>query len=363
MKLNQTDQRALKKLIVKHLVSVTNPYASLRAVFRYLADSIRLVGSPALDARIVLKACISRGLSGSAEPPILELLDFLVEDAGAPLADLRNKLFAERATLQEQQPQNAFSVQLLYGRQAFFDRKVLRRTLEELFNEHGPCVLTVTGPEKSGKSYSFHLIQHLAEEFAFGFAFAALDKLATPEDVLRYLATSIDRELRLEPPAPDEELTKWTLHNVHEVLAAATERHNGRCLFVLDGGAKPHLPSVMSDLIAQMVEEILHNGRRWMRLILLDYDRPLNNHRDLGPLLRSESIEPIREVHLQEFFSDYSRARPEFLDGSNDPEAAIKQVAANLFLRAEAERKMNGSKYLLPFLNNVVHEAIHGQET
>lgn len=361
MWLNQAEQRTLKTLIREQLVSAADPYPSLKAVFRDFADSIRLGETPALNARIVLQACIGRGLGGTTNPPILQLLEFLVEDVGAPLTDLHDRLSEQRAALVAQEPQDAFSVQLLYGRQAFFDRKVLRQALAELTHEHGPCVLTVSGPEKSGKSYSYHLIQHLAEEFDFGFAFAALDKLATPEDVLRYLAASIDRDLRPEPAARAEELTKWTLHGVHELLAEAAERRSGRWWFVLDGGATEHLPNVMHDLIAQLVEEILRTGRRWMRLILLDYDRPLTN-RDLKPLLRNEQIQPIRPTHLQEFFTEYSRIQPEFLGGSSNPDAAIKQVVDALYRRAEKNRKRSGSEFILPFLTDVVHEAIDAQK-
>lgn len=190
-------------------------------------------------------------------------------------------------------------------RRAFLDRRALRLHLVDLIRHDYP-VLAITGRSGTGKSYSRHLIQHLAEDPALRCELRIVDledefyDEVTPVDFVATLA----RRLGL-PAHFDVDLDTEQSRTVRELVEVFVGRFVAlpsrlRWLFV-DGLDRPHVRPGVHAVVGRLATEIERGQLPNTRLIVTghpgDFAPSVLEH------LRHEDLAEVTLSHVEDFFS------------------------------------------------------------
>jgi hypothetical protein len=176
----------------------------------------------------------------------------------------------------------------------FFSRCKLRPAVKTLLAANAQPILRIIGPERSGRTYTSELIDHVC-------AMTRLDVHVIPvivakgagpsytvEDLADTLVAPTTRDVSSRPARSSSNypatLCRWALN--------AAIQLPGRWIYVLDGFNQPDLQDETRQLVQSLAQQIAGPGefRKRMRLVLIDYDVKLPNVQ-LGALL-DEQVPP-----------------------------------------------------------------------
>jgi len=227
---------------------------------------------------------------------------------------------------------NPYDVYLLAGDRPFIDRLTLRRHLRTLA-EGVAQILIVSGPLKSGRSYSWELIYHVSTALGVRAAYINVEEEAgaamlDPDTVARRLAMEVgladDLPLDLGSNRP-RVLAQW--------LVAAFVNSGERWWIVLDGFEHPDVPSATHDLLGLLMETAQSPDLRGRLVsILLAYDTRMVPTR-LLPHVLVEQLTPLSHSDVASFFERYLRGL-----GKTNDHALITELS----IRAMKETQQNG---------------------
>ena len=177
----------------------------------------------------------------------------------------------------------------------FVSRMALRNALYTMEPGGNRRVLVVTGADRSGKSFTHELIQHVAIHFKRRMVWIDLKHDLPAEGGAAALAARILSRMGLTVPASSE-------HRVPAILdgmVGAMNNARGTWWIVLDGFERGAISHEVRELITGLAIQI-GSALFEIRLALLGYDEPI-----LRPLLdrvHPEHIKAIDEAALSHFF-------------------------------------------------------------
>ena len=201
----------------------------------------------------------------------------------------------------------------ILGKRPFIDRDDLRTLVMDLV-EGTSRVLVVTGPERSGKTYSWYLISHVSERLGT-FSPYPVDLSswagppAGPVDVMREVANLLNWELPAVDPTAQEDthariLGTWFVGRVR--------RETDQCWLVFDGLNT----ATMTDAALRLIESIAVAAERHqageLRVVLIAHTRPLPE--DVDPFALRETISLIGVTQIRTFFTKVAAAAGQRVD-------------------------------------------------
>jgi len=260
------------------------------AILRDLPTNLTIPGQ---QAEFLLSFCLDKRWPFPPEKSLLEvLLTALVNGGWTSLAPLR-----DRVRLGETADPNPDPVKALWVRDTmpFFSRDKMRPIVKTLLGADAQPIMKIVGPEKSGKSYTRELIDHVcaATRRDVRVVTAEVAKGAGPSYAVEFLAetlvTPTIRDVSLRPARTASSypaaLCRWVLN--------AAIQSPGRWIYVLDGFDQIDLQEETRQLVQALAQQIGGVGefRKRMRLILIDYEANLPSVH-LGALLKDHVPAP-----------------------------------------------------------------------
>lgn len=200
----------------------------------------------------------------------------------------------------------------VHGNRAFIDRAELRDALRRLAKpKPDAAALKVTGDPRTGKSYSFRLIEYIVQQEGGRFALIDLrEQGATfkPDALVRSVLRQIGRNSRTESIPPYEPPAARWIVELREFLAGEIQDMEQRCWIVVDGVYEDVVSSETLDLIKGLVT-IADQYHVPMRVVLLDC--PEQMPPDIEPYIEKENLTTLdaarARVLLGQFFTDWAR--------------------------------------------------------
>jgi len=345
MPLVASEWTLIRCLVRDHLVGTDNPYQTLRMYFPEHAPDWSITNVASANADMI----VERAKQASLRDPLpfsIALLDVLCRlDAIRVKPDVvkvQEYLTRLRGEMEDLRLDNPYGVSVLTGTgRVFINRAPVRDSLRSLIiapvQGPEPLALTVRGELGSGMSYTFYLIQHLAEPGSFRPARVILTPDATAADVLREFAVQIAPDAWPEParfgqvePAdgvdPIKRLRYWALW-----LAQRGLSRDRPWWFVLDEWDRVDPNSDAVEFVLQLARAIADTtpppGERRPRLALL-------GHRDDLPGLplpikqiRADAAKPASDAEVRAFFLNHFREIHRRQGGSPDGGEFIEELA------------------------------------
>jgi hypothetical protein len=225
-----------------------------------------------------------------------------------------------------------FDMCRLSGGHVMINRTKLRAALRDINNPFGKRILVIKGNDKSGKSHSIQLISYAYQmQGAFTLVTVDLEDLkrlsgsTKPIDPF-YLAERIVAQLpgdfELPDPPRDAQWATWVIRFC-EKLQKYGLRNLDTHWIVIDSFNNVPLEQAAFDLVKQLAHRI-NLTLTHFRLVLIGYTESLPS--SVLPIVAEDSINPINEKHLIEFFyTAYKQSR-------KDPdEKAVEDAVWRLF--------------------------------
>lgn len=192
---------------------------------------------------------------------------------------------------------------------ALLDRGELRAHLVDMALRQYP-VLAITGEPGTGKSYSRHLIQHMAGDPALDCDFKIIDLEDDVYDHVDMTAfmTMLCRRLDL-PHRFDVDTNTEQTRTARELVDVFVGRFAAlpsrlRWLFV-DGLDRPHVPTGVHLVVAQLAREVEAGQLGDTRLIVTGH--PGDFAPSVLEVLRHERLSGLTEAHVRGFFDGLAR--------------------------------------------------------
>jgi hypothetical protein len=190
------------------------------------------------------------------------------------------------------------------GRQPMVDRIDLRGKLKQFLCDGVP-VLVLRGPEQSGKSHSFELINHVTTrrmdtrvifvDFAppqYGTSAPDLMSLMCSRLGLRDISGRERRTTR----------TRFAAELVDDLVGIYKFKDSVQRVIVIDGLNRSTLDADVSDLIVKLVVEVVNRQLPRTQLVLAGYGGLFEKKVTYSVL--TEDIIPITETHVRLYFAD-----------------------------------------------------------
>jgi hypothetical protein len=201
---------------------------------------------------------------------------------------------------------------VVHGDRAFIDRAELRKSLRRLAGQEA-ATLKVTGDPRTGKSYSFRLVEYVVEKNGGRFALIDLREQGLtfgPDRLVRSVLRQIGRNSRVESiPAYEPPPGRWTLE-LQEFVAGEIQDMQQTCWIVIDGVDRDVAASETLDLIKGLVR-IANQFHIPMRIVLLDCSEQMPP--DIEPYIEKENLTTIDAAAarglLRQYFVDWARYR------------------------------------------------------
>lgn len=327
--LNREESDLVIGLITDEIAGLESPRAVLCSPFPTLfAKELPVNVATTRDLVVhALRICVERGQDGGP-PTWLETLlvsrvsNLEQEPIPAILRRLRNP---------PPPPPDPLDALLLVTDIPFLNRTKLRNRLRSIGHEQSlQPVLVVTGPEKSGKSYSTRLIDHYCgERVNVVLCEVSLqpgqEESTGPEDVARDLVSQMGGSVGGIPPRNTVE-DRWTYDLATWVLHEAVSKEEFSWWMVLDGfnhpRARDDTRKFVRDLAARVTTGI---AARRCRVILLGFDRA------------ALTVPPGKMLH-------------EEIEGVQEPEieACIREILVRTGKRADVGQLVAGMVQSLP---------------
>jgi hypothetical protein len=163
----------------------------------------------------------------------------------------------------------------------FVDRAPLRDTLRDLARVNGRSILRIEGDSCSGKTYSSQLLEHVS--LTSGLPFRVINiKIEKGSEIgmdALLLSRMIVGEMGFPSTVANSGLTDPTVHEIPVLqtwILGSVSNSKARWWLFLDGFRFLPESNSARNLIQGLAEKIATGSfRQWLRLILVDYDKPL----------------------------------------------------------------------------------------
>lgn len=227
-------------------------------------------------------------------PALGRELDLLSADAGAADGNLAD----------------VYAVQLLVGKRPLIDRARLRANLRDFLGEAIP-VLVIRGDQRTGKSFSFELIQHVTKpEECLSVNYVDFSAVASGDSATD-LMSKLRRRLGLpELVAREAETTRtrFATELVDDFVGQYKVNDRESRVLVIDGLNRPDLRPDVYEMVAQLAGEVFRGQLPRTQLVLTGYtggfDRVFDN------LFLVDEVEKLNAIHVQTYFQTLNLARP-----------------------------------------------------
>lgn len=207
-------------------------------------------------------------------------------------------------------PADTYQVRLLGpGRRPLIDRADLRDNLRRFLDQRLP-VLVVRGANRSGKSFSFELMKHVAgglddprliqvdfSPVASGSTATALMAMLCSRLGLRDVTGGTRRTTR----------TRYAGELVDDLVGAYRFKDRAIRIIVIDGLNRADLDNDVHDLVVKLAVEVVNAQLPRTQLVLTGYGGAFD--RQLTYDLLTEDIAPITETHVRLFFEGLELGR------------------------------------------------------
>jgi hypothetical protein len=175
---------------------------------------------------------------------------------------------------------DAYDTYLVLGGQPFLDRRQLRPKLRQLlFEKNGPSVLAVSGPRRSGKTYTTALLEHLSRELQEFELISPVDigETPSPREIARSLVARMGRSTESLPDLAAESPNSYLIRLAEWVVREAVASNHRWCL-VIDGIDENTLLTDIKKFINHLAKFAQEGpGHKYLRLLLLGYREPFPN--------------------------------------------------------------------------------------
>ena len=175
---------------------------------------------------------------------------------------------------------DAYDTYLVLGGQPFLDRRQLRPKLRQLlFEKNGPSVLAVSGPKRSGKTYTTALLEHLSRELQEFELISPVDISDTPSprEMARSLVARMGRSTGSLPQQVEETPNSYFIRLAEWVVGEALASDHRWCL-VIDGADEGKPLTDIKKFISHLAKFAQEGpGHKYLRLLLLGYREPFPN--------------------------------------------------------------------------------------
>lgn len=362
MPLTEQEWTLVRCLVVDHLVATANPYAVLHDYFPDQVETWPVTQVASENADTVVNHAKMASLADPT-PLSIQLLETLsklqtikvLPDIDKVTAYLE-RLRAEKSALDRDDPYGAC---ILPGSgEVFIDRVQLRATVRQLVDPPAgapePLVLRVTGERSAGKSYTFSLLQHLADRCGIQPARVIVGKTSTAADVMRDFMVRVVTS-GAHPDVvddPTKRLRYWAMWLAEQAKRSSPTRP---WWFVIDQCNDLDPTSEVVEFIAQLASAVkeltIHSPERRPRLVLLGYGDDLADLPLPRKQVHPDQVRRASEADVTTFFTQYFReAAKRTQDAEPVDEGVLGQhvaIAAEQVLRAAAEAEEAGHSYML----------------
>jgi hypothetical protein len=210
----------------------------------------------------------------------------------------------DRAAPVETSP-NPFEEVLLAGDRPFANRRDLRRELLKLTSPAGACVLRVEGEKQTGKSFSYHLINHVAPRKGFRVNKFRMSHLPKPDALAGEILDRLGVEKAL-PPIGNESAERWA-EKLALIVAQAIEDRASPRLFVFDEFSDTPLPDGTASLIARLATYADEELRQYLRVVLMRFQHSL--HPDVEDIALRDEAKPFTATDMVHVVTKIAEAK------------------------------------------------------
>lgn len=186
------------------------------------------------------------------------------------------------------------------GNRPFINRVSLRDRLQRLIEEDYP-VLVVRGPERSGKSFSYQLLEQvLPDEIRLvwvDFSSSGAGRSASDLADLLYSRFALDR-----PVAAGRRTTgiRRAIELVHHFSAMYNRVESGRTILFVDGLNRVDLSRDTLAFVSQLIADVSRGQLKDVQLVLAGYAEQYDAQ--YSALVLVEDVVPLTSTDLQTFF-------------------------------------------------------------
>lgn len=237
---------------------------------------------------------------------LMSLIEKVIEEV--PDDPALQKVKAEFAALTPPDGMDFFDMCRLSGGHVMIDRSGLREALRGISNPVGKRILVIKGAERTGKSHSVQLISYLNQmlnQFALvNVDLEALKQMSGTTNPIEpsYLAERIVGQLpgdfELPKPPTDAQWSNWVIRFCDRFQKYGQKNLDEHWI-VIDSFNNVPLAQATFDLVKELARRI-NVTLPHFRLVLIGYTESLPS--SVLPHVAEDSIEPIDETHLIEFF-------------------------------------------------------------
>lgn len=262
------------------------------------------------------------------------LVEAVAADADSGAYPVFKSLLAQSAQTAAARTDDPCAVPLIgFGRpRAFIDREELRGHLRVLLHPNGCRVLVVTGDAQSGKTWTWHLVSHVAESLG-GHAPYLVDFThwagppAGPADVMGEITDLLCWErFRVDPRESEATQARTLLSKFKGLIRGMGDRW-----FVFDALDSANLTEPARHLIEQLaVAAERRETGGGLRVVLLAYDRPLPL--SVADTVLTERLRPVETGDLRVFFGRVAAGT-----GNSLSDAAVELLVASVVEEALGE--------------------------
>jgi hypothetical protein len=199
------------------------------------------------------------------------------------------------------------------GNRPFINRVSLRGRLQQLIEEGYP-VLIVRGPERTGKSFSFQLLEQVLPDDIrlvwVDFSSPGSGRSAGDLADLLYARFALDR-----PPRTGRRTTgvRRAIELVHHFAATYNRTESGKTILFVDGLNRVDLSRDTLAFVSQLIADVSRNQVNDVQLVLAGYAEQFDAQ--IGQLVLVEDVVPLTRTDLQTFFeacaADAGRTLPQ----------------------------------------------------
>ncbi len=186
------------------------------------------------------------------------------------------------------------------GNRPFINRVSLRERLQRLIEEDYP-VLVVRGPERSGKSFSYQLLEQVLPADIrlvwVDFSSSGAGRSASDLADLLYSRFALDR-----PTAAGRRTTgiRRAIELVHHFAAMYNRVESGRTILFVDGLNRVDLSRDTLAFVSQLIADVSRGQLKDVQLVLAGYAEQFDAQ--YSALVLVEDVVPLTSTDLQTFF-------------------------------------------------------------
>ncbi|MGH3177206.1 MAG: hypothetical protein ACRDPF_25460 [Streptosporangiaceae bacterium] len=234
------------------------------------------------------------------------------------LAERVAELLADDLRAIDGNPADPYQVALLAGRRPLIDRRELRTTLKEFLDYNLPAFV-VRGESRTGKTYSFQLILHIAAAMRNVLVVHVDFSQAATGDSAAALMARLRSRLGLPQPTDgdgDSTRTRSVLDQVDQLVGTYRFNDQLRRIIVIDGLNRTGLQGDVNQLAAMLITEVAHNQLPRTQLVLTGYTGEVDPAH--GDLVAKEDVLTITSTHIRSYFEGLVLGRALADDELND---------------------------------------------